>query len=89
METKGVLDRIVDDHFAVILAEEIRKEFVLRREELPQGSSPGDWFVLTIKGEKITNLSFDNVQTQKMEERIQRKVEKVREKKRGSKFKRK
>ncbi|WP_100398777.1 DUF3006 domain-containing protein [Bacillus sp. FJAT-44742] len=89
METKGVLDRIVDDKYAVILAEDIGKEYVINKEELPQGSSTGDWFVLTIEKEKVTKLSLDREHAQQMSERIRNKMEKVRAKGKGSKFKRK
>lgn len=87
MKTIGVLDRIVDEKHATILAEDIGKEFVLDIKELPEDVLEGDWFDITIENETITNIAINQQITQNKKSSIEDKMARLR-KKSGSKFKR-
>jgi Protein of unknown function (DUF3006) len=84
---KGYLDRIEDNQFAVILAMEIKKEFVIPVEELPEGSKEKSYFEITIENDKITSMKFDEQTTQTEQEKVDDLMSKLRSKSKGSKFK--
>lgn len=84
---KGYLDRIEDNQFAVILAEEIKKEFIIPVEDLPEGSKEKSYFEITIKNDKITSMKLDEQTTQTEQEKVDDLLSKLRSKSKGSKFK--
>ncbi|MEH6995677.1 DUF3006 domain-containing protein [Neobacillus drentensis] len=85
---KGYLDRIEDNQFAVILVEEMKKEFIIPKENLPQGSKENSYFEITIENEKITSMKLDAQTTVSEQEKVDEMMTKLRSKSKGSKFKR-
>jgi hypothetical protein len=84
---KGYLDRIEDNQLAVILVEEVNKEFVLPISELPEGSKPKIWFDLVINQGRITSININNKKTETAQEKVDDTLCKIRSKSKGSKFK--
>jgi len=84
---KGVLDRI-EDNVAVILVEEIKEQFTLPKEELPEHSEEGTWF--SIKKEKggFTIVQIDRELTKQKREKSLDLLSQLRAKSKGSKYKR-
>jgi hypothetical protein len=85
---KGYLDRIEDNKFAVILVEEINKEFILPVAELPFGSAVKSYFDLTIENNQITSMKLNEQATMTEQQKVDELVSKLRSKSKGSKFKR-
>ena len=50
---QGVLGRIVDGKNGVILVEDIKKEFILSKNELSQGTKEGFWLNIEVKDDSI------------------------------------
>ncbi|WP_456278975.1 DUF3006 family protein [Bacillus sp. AK128] len=84
---KGYLDRIEDDQFAVILVEEIQKEFIIPSTELPEGSKVKSYFDLIIENEKITSIKLNEQMTTTEQQQVDDLMSKLRSKSKGSKFK--
>jgi hypothetical protein len=84
---KGYLDRIEDNQYAVILVEEMKKEFIVPKEDLPQGSKENSYFEITIENEKITFLKLDEHTTISEQEKVNAMMTELRSKSKGSKFK--
>jgi hypothetical protein len=84
---KGYLDRIEDDKFAVILVEEIKKEFVIPKAELPEGSTEKSYIDLTIENDKITSMKLNRQATLFEQQKVVDMMSKLRSKSKGSKFK--
>lgn len=86
---KGYLDRIEDNKFAVILVDELNKEFIVPTEELPAGSSEKAYFDLIIENDKITSISLNAQKTASEQQKVSDTMDKLRSKSSGSKFKKK
>ncbi len=86
METNGVLDRITDNKYGTILAEEIGKEFVLNKEDLPAGSKEGTWFNLVIENSELKSLTINQELTAARKVSIEEKMAQLK-KRSGSKYK--
>lgn len=86
METNGVLDRITDNKYGTIIAEDIGKEFILNKEELPAGSKEGTWFNLIIENDELKSLTINQELTEERKVTIEEKMARLR-KRSGSKFK--
>lgn len=86
---KGYFDRIEDNQLAVILVEELNKEFVLPVTELPKGSNPKTWFDLVITQDKITSININHEKTESGQEKVDDMLTKLRSRSKSSKFKRK
>ena len=84
---KGYLDRIEDNQFAVILVEEMNKEFVIPKAKLPAGSVEKAYFDLTIENNQITSIKIDNATTITEQQKVDNLMAKLRLKSKGSKFK--
>jgi hypothetical protein len=84
---KGYLDRIEDNQYAVILVEEMKKEFIIPKEYLPQGSKEDSYFEIIIENEKITSIELDEQTTLSEQEKVDDMMTKLRSKSKGSKFK--
>ncbi|MGM8215948.1 DUF3006 domain-containing protein [Bacillaceae bacterium W0354] len=84
---KAVLDRI-EDQYAVILAESVNKEFLVAQSELPEGSEEGTWFIVSTENGEIIDLTIDENKTEARKNQISEKLNRLRNKKSGSKFKR-
>lgn len=85
---KGILDRIEDGRYAVILIEEEKREVVLPADCLPEGSEIHSWFDIELDGEEIKSISRNVEAEAAKEQRVDALMEKLRAKKRGSRFKR-
>jgi len=85
---KGVLDRI-EDGLAVILIEEKGEEFTLREQDLPVGSKEGTWFKLSYKDGNYSILAIDEKATKEQSKTSEKLLEKLQNRKKESKFKRK
>lgn len=85
METNGVLDRITDNKYGTILAEDIGKEFVLNKEDLPVGSKEGTWFNLVIENDKLKSLTINQELTAARKVSIEEKMAQLK-KRSGSKY---
>jgi hypothetical protein len=83
---KGYLDRIEENKFAVILVEEIKKEFILPVAELPVGSSEKSYFDLTIENNQITSMKLNEQATMTEQQKVDDLLSKLRSKSKGSKF---
>ncbi|QTM98991.1 DUF3006 family protein [Sediminibacillus dalangtanensis] len=86
---KGMLDRIEDEKFAVILVEEEGKEFVIDVRLLPKGVKVNDWLEFTVQEGDIANIRIDKRKTSNRQENSEALRDQVRSRSRGSKFKRK
>lgn len=87
MEVRGVLDRIEDDKYAVILAEEIGKEFLLDKNLMPKNIKSGERLILNIENEKILNVRSNKKETKISSNSVDAKINKIKAKKNYSKFK--
>lgn len=85
METNGVLDRITDDKYATILVEDLGKEFILNKEELPIGSKEGTWFNLVIENSELKSLTINQELTDSRKISIEEKMARLK-KRSGSKY---
>lgn len=86
---KGYLDRIEDNKHAVILVEELGKEYIIDVARLPNNSKEGTWFHLEIVNDEIVEITIDEAMKEEMEKKISNIMDKLRNKnKTGSKFRR-
>jgi hypothetical protein len=67
----------------------MKKEFIIPKEELPDGSKENSYFEITIENEKITSLELDEQTTLSEQEQVEDMIHKLRSKSKGSKFKKK
>lgn len=86
---KGYFDRVEDRQMAVILVEEMNKEFIISVNELPEGSVAGTYFDLIIENGEIISIIPDRETTEVEKEKTDALMTKLRAKSKGSKFKRK
>jgi Protein of unknown function (DUF3006) len=86
---KGYLDRIEENRFAVILVDEINKEFIVPKEQLPEGSTEKSYFDITFENDKISSIKLNSQQTHSEQQRVEELMGKLRAKSSGSKFKKK
>ncbi|GAE29669.1 DUF3006 domain-containing protein [Halalkalibacter hemicellulosilyticus] len=89
MTIRAVIDRIVDGDKAVLLVEEQKKEFTVRQEQLPAAAKEGTWLLLTVENEQIVQISIDTKMTNRMEDKVGATLKRLRQKRNGSRFKRK
>ena len=86
---KGVLDRIVEGKHAVVLVEELGKEYIIDVDRLPDGSKEGVWYDLKIVNNEIIEMKIDDETEAVMEKKISSIMDKLRNKnKSGSRFRR-
>lgn len=83
----GILDRFEDD-LAVILIESKQDELTLSKETLPAGSTVGTAFNISLTNGTYSVLSINETETKKAETTSAQLVEKLKQKKKSSKFKR-
>ncbi|WP_342431550.1 DUF3006 family protein [Neobacillus sp. FSL H8-0543] len=86
---KGYLDRIEENKYAVILVEEIQKEFIISKDELPIGSAEKSYFDITIENDKIATLKLNEQSTISEQQKTNDLMAKLRSKSKESKFKKK
>lgn len=81
------LDRITDNDQAVLLIDNLQKNFLIPISSLPSGSKPGIWFNVTIQGDQVSSIKFDEEKTAQMSSDIQNRLTRLQSKK-NSRFKR-
>ncbi len=79
-------DRIANHDQAVLLVESLQKDFLLSPSSLPEGSEPGNWFLVEVQGNNITSIQLDEEKTQQMEIEIQNRLTRLQSRKK-SRFK--
>lgn len=82
------LDRFTDDGYALMLVENLNKQFHVPTSLLPEGSVAGIWFLVEVQGEEITSLEIDENKTTNMKTDIDNTMQRLQSKKK-SRFKRK
>lgn len=75
---KAVLDRFATEDKAVLLVEELNKEFIIPAEDLPPGSDVSMWFDVEVDGEQLRIDSMNWLFTEQEWEKARELVEKVR-----------
>ncbi len=81
------LDRFTDNEKALLLVEELQKEFHVDISALPSGSTAGTWFLVEIQGDEITSFQVDEGKTAEMKQEIDDRMQRLKSKK-TSRFKR-
>ncbi|MFD1928500.1 DUF3006 family protein [Sporosarcina siberiensis] len=81
------LDRFTDNNRALLLIEELKKELLLDKSQLPSESVVGTWFLVEIHNDIITNITIDSSKTNLMEQEIGNRMERLKSTKK-SRFKR-
>ncbi|MGN7296293.1 DUF3006 domain-containing protein [Ferdinandcohnia sp. SAFN-114] len=84
---KGYLDRIEENRHAVIIVEEINKEFIIPINQLPKESSAGSYFDISIENGKIISITLNENETISQQQKVDDMMSKIRKKNSGSKFK--
>lgn len=82
-----MLDRF-ESNQAVVLVEEINKEWIIEQDKLPAGSKEGDWFTLEINGDEIDSITKNPQLTEQKSQMVDDLMQSIRSKSTGSKFKR-
>ncbi|WP_163969738.1 DUF3006 domain-containing protein [Oceanobacillus halotolerans] len=75
-DQRGVLDRF-EGGYAVILVEEFKTEFTVRKEQLPAGSKVNTWFHLTIENGEYKVVSIDDTLTENRKEIIKKLIDEI------------
>lgn len=86
-QTTAVVDRISEEKFAVILAEEINKEFIIPIEKATIPLRPGLWLDITLNEKnQIETMQANETLTNEKAQSVSNMMEKLRKRK-GSKYK--
>ncbi|MDN7246760.1 DUF3006 domain-containing protein [Planococcus shenhongbingii] len=85
---RGTLDRIEDGQLAVILLEEEQREIVLPVQYLPKGSRVHSWFEIVMDGEEIISITLDEETAESKMNEAEDLMQKLRSRRRSSRFKR-
>ena len=81
------LDRFTDDTQALLLVDELQKEFHVNQSLLPMGSKAATWYLVEVEGDKIISVQFDRSKTDEMAQGIEDTMQRLKSKK-SSRFKR-
>lgn len=81
------LDRFTDNDKALLLVEELQKEFHVDISALPSGSTAGIWFLVEIQEDDITSFQVDEGKTAEMKQAIDDRMQRLKSNK-TSRFKR-
>jgi hypothetical protein len=65
----------------------MKKEFIIPKKDLPEGSKEKSYFEITIENDKITFMKLDKQTTLSEQEKVDDMMTKLRSKSKGSKFK--
>jgi len=84
MEEHAVLDRIVDDHQAVLLVGETEREHIVPLSVLPPDTRSGTWLTVEFEGDRLITAVIDEERTQQILERVKRKLAQLRKRSRRS-----
>ncbi|WP_280770855.1 DUF3006 domain-containing protein [Salipaludibacillus daqingensis] len=89
MNKKGVIDRLEDNKLAVILVESEGLEYVVPKEKLPKEAGAGTWLTFVVENNNMTDISIDYAKTDQSLVNANAKLNRIRKKSAGSKFKKK
>lgn len=78
MEEKAVLDRVVDDQYAVLLVGEDQVEHIVSVDVLPVGVRPGMWLRVRFEDERLMDAVVDMEETKRVKKRIEEKLVRLR-----------
>lgn len=81
------LDRFTDNEKALLLVEELQKEYHVDISALPTGSTAGTWLLVEIHGDELTSIQVDEGKTAEMEQEVVDRMQRLKSKK-TSRFKR-
>ncbi|GAA4061274.1 DUF3006 domain-containing protein [Amphibacillus indicireducens] len=87
MKTEAMIDRFTETGQAVLLAETIGREFLIEKNELPEGAERGDYLALELEGDVVLSIELDQEKTIERKSAVQSKLAKLRERSSGSRFK--
>lgn len=83
-----MLDRIEEEK-GVLLIQEVEKEWIIDKSKLPEGIKTGDWVTIEIINGQISNLVIDPALTKEKQQTADQLLESLRQRHKGSRFKRK
>ncbi|MGG0719300.1 DUF3006 domain-containing protein [Robertmurraya massiliosenegalensis] len=83
---KAYIDRF-EENLAVIIIEEIKKQFTKPIDQLPNGALPGTWLKVTLKDNDIMEMKIDEEETNSTKNSVDNLMAHLRSKKKESKFK--
>jgi len=81
------LDRFTDNNRALLLIDELKKEILMDKSQLPEESIVGTWFLVEIQNDLIIKITIDSSKTKLMEQEIGDRMERLKSSKK-SRFKR-
>ncbi|MBO0602511.1 DUF3006 domain-containing protein [Sporosarcina sp. E16_3] len=81
------LDRFTDNEKALLLVEELQKEYHVDISALPTGSTAGTWLLVEIHGDELTSFQVDEGKTAEMKQEVVDRMQRLKSKK-TSRFKR-
>ncbi len=84
---KGILDRIEDCRFAVILVEDEELELILPADRLPKGSQIHSWFIIGSENGQLA-ITLDAETSFIRARQVEELMSQLRTKKKKSRFKR-
>jgi len=76
---KAVIDRIEDGKHAVLIVGDEEEQKIIPVNELPDGAREGTWLKVKFNGDAITYIAIDHEETAKRRERINSKMNKLKE----------
>ncbi|AQU78104.1 DUF3006 domain-containing protein [Planococcus faecalis] len=85
---KGILDRIEDGRYAVILVEAEKLELILPFDYLPAGSHINSWFTIDAENRQLS-IILDEETSLIKNQQTKELMDRLRMRKKGSRFKRK
>ncbi|MEX0761014.1 MAG: DUF3006 domain-containing protein [Dehalococcoidia bacterium] len=78
MDEQAVIDRFVDDAQAVLLVGEQEIEHIVPVTALPPGAQPGTWLNVRFDGDTLVEAVVDEVETERVRERLSEKMNRLR-----------
>lgn len=83
MKAEGVVDRISDHGLAVILVEQLKKQFEVPINQFPDMKS-GDWLYVTIENDEITDIEVNTEKTKERKRIAKEKTDRLRKRKQSN-----
>lgn len=81
-------ERLTDDGHALLIVEQLKKEYHVPSASLPEGSTVGMWFLVEIENDIIISMQIDATKTNTMQKQINDRMQRLKSNKK-SRFKRK
>lgn len=79
MNTKAVIEKITENNLVLLVGEK-EDEILLSKDQIPPSIkyAVGDWLDIRMQGDNIEVLNVDQEETDKVKERIQEKMDRLR-----------